>query len=209
MSKPNIILIGAGGHAQACIDVIEQQGQYEIAGLVGAQHELNAQSLGYSVIGTDDNLAALARQYQNVLIAIGQIKSAGTRIRLYQRVVELGFNLPSIISSTAYVSPHAHIGAGSIVMHGAIVNAGAYVGENCIINSRALIEHHAVVKNHCHISTGVILNGDVKVSQECFVGSGSVVKQGVSIGKGCIVGMGLFLRHDLADGARFVGGNKT
>ena len=25
MSKPKIILIGAGGHAHACIDVIEQQ----------------------------------------------------------------------------------------------------------------------------------------------------------------------------------------
>ena len=30
----DIILIGAGGHARACIEVIESGGQYKIAGLV-------------------------------------------------------------------------------------------------------------------------------------------------------------------------------
>jgi len=29
-----IILIGAGGHTRACIDVIEHEGQFRIAGLV-------------------------------------------------------------------------------------------------------------------------------------------------------------------------------
>ena len=29
-----IILVGAGGHARSCIDVIELSGQYKIAGLV-------------------------------------------------------------------------------------------------------------------------------------------------------------------------------
>ena len=33
--KSEIILIGAGGHALSCIDVIETHGLYRIAGLVG------------------------------------------------------------------------------------------------------------------------------------------------------------------------------
>ena len=60
MSKPSIILIGAGGHAHACIDVIEQRGEYEIAGLVGMEAELHTTQLGYSVIGTDADLPMLA-----------------------------------------------------------------------------------------------------------------------------------------------------
>ena len=35
MSKPSLILIGAGGHARACNDVIEHLGTFDIAGLIG------------------------------------------------------------------------------------------------------------------------------------------------------------------------------
>lgn len=209
MDKLSIILIGAGGHAHACIDVIEQQGKYKIAGLVGMRDELHAEHLGYSVIAADNNLQDLAKIYQYACIAVGQVHSPDVRVRLYQQAIELGFRLPAIIAPTAHVSRHACIGAGTIVMHGAIVNAGARVGDNCIINTRALIEHDVIVENHCHISTGAILNGDVEIGMGCFVGSGSIVKEGVSLGKSCVVGMGLSVRHNLADYARFVGNNKT
>lgn len=209
MSKPALILIGAGGHAHACIDVIEQQGQYRIAGLVGKPEEMHARHFGYSVIATDGDLAKLAKEYRYAFIVVGQIGSADSRIRLYRQATTLEFQLPTIIAPTAIVSRHATIGVGSIVMHGAIVNAGAKVGDNCIINTRALLEHDAVVEDHCHISTGAILNGNVKIGAGSFVGSGSVIKEGVTLGKGCLVGMGLSVRHDLADQSVFVGKDKS
>lgn len=209
MSKPDLILIGAGGHAHACIDVIEQHGQYQIAGLVGTVEELHTQHLGYSVIATDSDLPRLAKAYQFALITVGQIRSPDNRTRLYQQANGIGFLLPVIIAPTAHVSRHATIGAGTIVMHGAIVNAGARVGSNCIINTHALLEHDTTVEEHCHISTGVILNGDVHIGAGSFVGSGSIIKEGVSLGKGCVVGMGLSVRHNQAEHARFVGNNKT
>lgn len=209
MNKPTLILIGAGGHAHACIDVIEEHGQYRIAGLVGMTEEISAQHFGYSVIATDDDLPKLAHEYQYALIAVGHILSSDTRQRLYQQATRLDFQLPTIIAPTAYVSRHATIGAGTIVMHGAIVNAGARVGENCIINTRALLEHDATMENHCHLSTGAILNGEAHIGVGSFVGSGSIIKEGVSLGKGCVVGMGLSVRHNQADHAQFTGNNKT
>lgn len=209
MSKPSLILIGAGGHARACIDVIEQHGQYQIAGLVGMEEQKHTQQLGYAVIASDDALDELAKSYQYAFITLGQIQTAKHRLRLYQMAVQCGFKIPVIIAPTAHVSRHATLGAGSIVMHGAIINAGAKVGINCIINTRAVIEHDTGVGDHCHISTGAILNGDVNVGAGSFVGSGCVIKEGVSIGKGCLVGMGLTVRHKLAEDTRFTGHDKT
>ena len=205
MSKPSAILIGAGGHAHACIDVIEQHGQYQIAGLVGLQEEKHTQHLGYAVIATDADLPQLATDYQYAFITVGQIGSPDKRIRLYQQAIQLGFILPDVIAPTAHVSKHATIGAGTIVMHGAIVNAGAKVGENCIINTRAMVEHDATVEDHCHISTGAILNGSAHIGAGSFVGSGCVIKDGITLGKSCVIGMGLCVRHSQADHARFVG----
>ena len=207
--KPTMVLIGAGGHAHACIDVIERHSGYRIAGLVGMQEEMQAEHLGYEVIATDADLPRLAEEYEFALITVGQIHSPATRIRLYQQCVELGFSLPSIVAPTALLGTHTSIGAGTIVMHGAIVNAGARVGQNCIINSTALVEHDAVIDDHCHISTGAILNGKVSIGAGSFVGSGCVIKDGISIGKNCIVGLGLSVRKDQADNSTFLGHKKT
>jgi sugar O-acyltransferase (sialic acid O-acetyltransferase NeuD family) len=209
MSKPNIILIGAGGHAHACIDVIEQHGQYQIVGLVGMQEEMGAKHLGYSVIATDAELPQVAKDYQYAFITVGQVSSPEIRIRLYQQSIQLGFTLPTIMAPTAHVSSHAGIGAGTIVMHGAIVNAGARVGKNCIINTRALVEHDTIVEDHCHISTGAILNGSVHISAGSFVGSSSVIKDGVTLGENSVVGLGLCVRHNQADNTKFVGHDKS
>jgi sugar O-acyltransferase (sialic acid O-acetyltransferase NeuD family) len=209
MSKPSAILIGAGGHAHACIDVIEQQGEYRIAGLVGMRDELHTEHLGYAVIATDTELPQLAKDYEFAFITVGQVHSPDTRIRLYERAVELGFTLPSIVSPAAHVSRHTTVGAGTFLMHDAIINAGADVGRNCIVNTRALVEHDAVVEDHCHISTGAILNGSVHIGSGSFLGSGCVIKDGVTLGKNCVVGMGLCVRHNQADNTLFVGKDKS
>jgi len=176
-----ILLVGGGGHAKSVIDVIEQEGRFEIAGIVekfiGESHSV----LDYEIIGTDDELPALRKHYDYALVTVGQIESAKLRIKLYTHLKELGFMLPTIISPHAYVSKHARLGEGSVVMHHALVNAGAKVGNNCIINSKALVEHDAVVENHCHISTCAILNGGVHVATESFIGSGVVTKQGAQL----------------------------
>ena len=192
-----ILLLGAGGHARSCIDVLEKENQFEIAGLVEKGESISNESLGYPVIGIDDDLKVLRRQYKNALITVGQIKSPKIRIKLYQLLKELDFTLPVIVSPHAYVSKHAQIGEGSIIMHGVIINANAKIGNICIINNRALIEHDAVIGDHCHIATGAIINGEVSVENETFIGSSAVTKQAISIGKNCVIGAGVVLKNDI------------
>ena len=192
-----IILIGAGGHARSCIDVIELSGLFEIAGLVEKSKLNNQENLGYPIIGTDDDLQNLRQKYSHSLITVGQIKSPKIRIKLYQLLKELDFTLPVIVSSQAYVSKHSQIGEGSIIMHGAIVNANAKIGKNCIINNYSLVEHDSTIGDHCHIATGAIINGEVTIGCETFIGSGAITKQCISIGNNCIIGAGAILKSDV------------
>ena len=150
--KEKIILIGGGGHCKSCIDVIEQQGKYLIAGIVDLSEKLHKKILNYEIIATDDDLPQLLNEYENFLITLGQIKSPDKRIRIFQTLREIGAKLPVIISPLAYVSKHAEIGDGTIIMHHSLINAGAKIGSNCIINSKALIEHDAIIEDHCHIA---------------------------------------------------------
>jgi len=193
----DIILIGGGGHCRSCIDVIELTGKFKITGLVEKDKANIQESLGYRIIGTDSNLEDLRQKYCYALVTVGQIKSPATRIRLFQHLQKLDYQLPVIVSPNAYVSKNARIGEGTIIMHDAIVNANSKVGKNCIINNKVLIEHDAQIGDHSHIATGAIVNGEVSVGRESFVGSGTVTKQSVNIGSYCIIGAGAIIKKDI------------
>jgi UDP-3-O-[3-hydroxymyristoyl] glucosamine N-acyltransferase len=155
MSKPNLILIGAGGHARACIEVIEQHGKYQIAGLVGRQEEMHTRHLGYSVIATDADLAELAKEYQYGFITLGQIRSPDSRIRLFSRTKELGFQLPVVIAPTAHVSRHATIGTGTTIMHGATLNGGVRIGAGSFVGSGSVIKEGVSIGKWCLVGMGL------------------------------------------------------
>jgi sugar O-acyltransferase (sialic acid O-acetyltransferase NeuD family) len=197
--------LGAGGHAVSCIDVIEQAGTYFIAGLVASASESGKAVLGYPVIGTDSDLPSLVERYPNMFIAVGQIGLPTLRIRLYDELRRIGCRMPSIVSPKAYVSRHASVGEGVIVMHGAVVNAGAIVGNNCIINSHALVEHGVVIEDHCHVSTGVRINGEARIGEGTFLGSSAVVRERVEVGAGCVIGMGQRILADCEAHSRLPG----
>jgi len=194
-----IILIGAGGHARACIDVIEQEGRYEIAGLIDKENSIAETILGYHVLGLDSDLETIHLKYKHALVTVGQIKTPDIRIDLYNRLKSIGYFLPVIISPMAYMSKHSRCGDGTVVMHGAIVNAGARIGHNCIINNRALVDHDVTVGPHCHIATGAVLNGGVNIGEGTFIGSGAVIKQGVAIGRHGVIGAGCVIKKDVPD----------
>ena len=189
-----IILIGGGGHCKSVIDVIEQEAQFDIAGIVDKPELLGSTIFGYPVIGNDSDLESLAKKYQNALITIGQIKSSSLRIKLYDLAIKAQFLLPYIVSPNAYVSKHSKIGSGTVVMHNAIVNANASIGNNCIINSKALIEHDCLISDHCHISTNTIINGGVKIGSRCFIGSNVTTKNNITISENSFIKAGSLVK---------------
>lgn len=196
-----LILVGGGGHCRSCIDVIEQEGRWAIAGILDVPGKVGDLVLGYPVIGSDADLETLIRGRKAFLLTIGQIKSSRVRADLYEKIKALGGELAVVLSPRAYVSPHAALGAGTIVLHGATVNAGARIGCNCIINSHALVEHDAVVESNCHISTGAVVNGGCRVEARTFVGSQAVLQEGIVIGAGSIIGAGMTVRRSRPPGS--------
>ncbi len=189
--KPQIILIGGGGHCVSCIEIIEEGNQYAIAGIIDLPEKRGEKVCAYEIVGSDLDLPGLVKKNPHFFITVGQIKSPAKRVALFEKLKKLGAKFPSIISPKAYVSKSAEIGEGTIIMHGAIVNTLARVGKNCIINTSSLIEHNAVIEDHCHISTGAIINGGTRVRMNTFIGSNSVTRENIEIGRNSIIGCGI------------------
>lgn len=172
-----LILVGGGGHCKSCIDVIEQEDQYKIAGILDQEELIGQKVLGYDIIGSDNCMEKYASKGYVFLITVGQIRSSSLRKELFAKLQACNGEIATIISPRAYVSKHASIGKGTIVMHDALVNADASIGKNCIINSKALIEHDTIIEDFCHISTAAVVNGGTVVKEGSFLGSNAVSKE--------------------------------
>ena len=203
--KEDIILIGAGGHSRACIDVVEAEGRFSIFGLLDVPEKVGTSVLGHPVIGSDADIEGLVGQCRNFLIALGQIHSPARRIALHERVRATGGHLPVVVSPLAYVSKHAHISAGTIVMHRVVANAKSHIGEGCILNTGCIIEHDVRIGDFCHISTSAVINGGAAVGRDTFIGSNATVNEGVEIGEGVIIGSHSVATSNCGRGGVFVG----
>jgi sugar O-acyltransferase (sialic acid O-acetyltransferase NeuD family) len=196
--KKKILIIGAGGHAKSCIDIIESSTNYKINFILGKKKEINNKILNYRVNLIEDNLKKI-KGNQYGIVGIGQIKNSDRRVYFYKLLKSLKIKIPKIISKKSYVSKYTNIGDGTIVFHNSIVNADVKIGVNCIINSKSLIEHDVVINDHVHISTGANINGGCNIGDGSFIGSGAILKEGISIGKNCVVGSGVILKNNLND----------
>lgn len=204
--KP-LVLIGGGGHCKSVIEAAESKG-YQILGVLDMPDDIGKQILSVKVIGTDDNIRDYVDKAEFV-ISVGFIKDPTTRIRLYNKVKELGGEFATIVASTAYVSRYASIDVGTVVLHHAFVNAGAKVGCNVILNTGTNIEHDAVIGDHCHISTGTMVNGECMVGDRCFIGSQSVLANCITIGDDIIVGAGSLVRKSIKEKGIYSGNPAT
>lgn len=201
----DLIVIGAGGHAKACIDVIESTGLYNIVGLIDSCSMLNKKILGYEVIGTDDDIPKLSKKCKNFLIGIGHIKSPDIRIGISNKLLKLGVNLPTVISRYATVSKYAKIGRGSIIMHNSVINSCAKVGDFSIVNTNAVIEHDCNLGDFTHMSVSSTVCGSVSIGHRCFLGGNSIIKNNVTIGSDVIIGAASYVNKDIYSSGVYIG----
>lgn len=184
-----IILIGGGGHALSCIDVIEHEKKFKIVGIVDDKLK-KEKILNYKVIGGDKDLKKIKKNVDYAFITVGQIGLSNKRRNIFNKLKKLGFKIPLIISPKSMLSKNVKINEGTIIHHGVAVNSGVTVGKNCIINTNCLLEHGVKVGDHTHIATSVVINGDVRVGSSSFIGSGAIIRNSLNIGSKAFIPMG-------------------
>ena len=166
--------------------------------------KLGSKIIDYEVIGNDNDITKYVDECDFV-VTMGFIKNASSRVKLHKIIAGAGGRLATIIASTAYVSRHAEVAPGTVVLHHAMVNADAKIGVGCIINTFANIEHDVMVGDYSHISTGAMLNGNCEVGKRSFVGSGAVLVNGIRLTDDCIIGAGTVVIRNINHGGIYFG----
>lgn len=200
MNPDAVLVIGAGGHAKVCIELLRAMG-HEVGWAIGADHELAC--LDVEVLCGDDNIAkAHAAGVRRAFIAIGDNRR---RFALAEALRPLDFEWVTAISPRACVSPTARLGRGVAVMAGAVINAEACIGDFAIVNTNCSIDHDCIIGAGAHVAPGTALAGRVNVGETAFLGVGSRVIPNITIGAGSIVGAGATVIRNVCANRKVVG----
>lgn len=201
-SQNQIVIIGGGGHAKMCIDIIRQMKSFKISGIVDSILEPGTTTLGIPVLGHENLLDELfTKGIRNAVIGIGALHAPQVRADIFNKLKKIGYILPNIIHPSAIIEPSAILGEGNQVMAGAIIGSDVKVNSNCIINSGSVVSHDCVLSDNVHVTPGALLAGSVEVGNNSIIGMGSTVLLKVRIGENVIITNGVNVVKNVSDGS--------
>ena len=202
--KKDYIMIGNGGHAKVCRDVLAKSGFKEIGYVLGKGSSVGYLASHNNFLGTDEWLLEQPANELLLVNGIGGEPDSVIRNIVFDKYCLVGFKFATLIHPSAYLADDVILGEGAQIMAGAIVQPNCIIKSNVIINTRASIDHDCVVGKHVHIAPGAVLCGGVVIGEATFVGAQACIIPAISVGSHALVGAGLTVRRDVKNGTRFV-----
>jgi len=199
-----VLLLGGGGHARVCFDLLQRQG-YEVLGYVAPRPD-SRWDRRTPYIGDDDTaMDRFPPERAAVVNGVGFLPGSSLRRELFCKWKEKGYSFVSLVHDSAIVSGGARVEEGAQIMAGAVVQDSAVIGAGAIINTRASIDHDCFVGEHAHVAPGAVVCGGVTIERGVFIGAGAVVVQGIRIGAGSVIGAGSLVLRDVPPGSKVFG----
>src|SRR4051812_25366549 len=192
----HIVILGAGGHGRAVIELLRALPGHTIAGLVDRAPTAPAM-LGVPILGDEAVLPGL--RATGVVLACLGIGDAAARL------AAIGFGFPALVHPSAILAGSASLGEGTVVLPRAVLGAAVRIGRFCIVNTGAILEHDLTLADTVHCAPGSVLPGGVTVGVGAVIGAGAACRPYVSIGAGAIIGVGAAVVQDVPAGVT-VGG---
>jgi len=196
-----IILLGSGGHAMSCMNIVDSLG-YSLT--LGGKPQISDFVKDTRLLDKEqwDNLC---KKFPLFILGVGQIHSPQNRIDIVKEIESRACSFIPLIAPDASVSVDATIGNGVFIGHKCVINLNVSVGEYAILNTSCILEHESSVGNFCHISTGAVINGQARIGNRVFVGSNAVVLQQVHVCDDVTIGAGSVVINDIKEKGIYVG----
>jgi sugar O-acyltransferase (sialic acid O-acetyltransferase NeuD family) len=134
-----------------------------------------------------------------MMIAVGYQRMNRLRREKYERAKQMGYQLPSYVSSQATVLPESSLGENCVIGPSTVIQPFAQVGNNIYMAGGIYIGHHSIVQDHCFIAAGTVVLSLVNVGPHCFLGANSTIKNKVTVARECLVGAGAVVLRDTAE----------
>lgn len=163
----NLLILGAGGFATEVEELARTLGYDNICFLDDYPDKARCKP----VIGRMDDCSLFMGKFQHAIVAIGNNQ---LRSLWHNKIMDLGFNIPSLVSLNAYVSPDAKLFPGCIVRQFCVVGRKAVIGQATILNINSKVDHDCVIGDYSHLLIGAVVRNSVVLPSFSWLDSNAV-----------------------------------
>jgi sugar O-acyltransferase (sialic acid O-acetyltransferase NeuD family) len=188
MLKLKLIIVGAGGHGRALAEAVNLKNDFELVGFVDDSWPDNTLVWKYPILGKIADLSQYREKADWAVVAIGNNK---LRSELTARLIDVGFEIATVVHPASIVSPSAVIGCGTVIMAGAIIGTEAKLGIGVIVNSGANVDHHCVVGDFGHLGVNACMAGGSSLGVGTWIQAGSALGYGVKVAPSTVILAGI------------------
>ena len=194
------------GHGRVLAEAALASGPFDDLAFLGdrCDHPSPSTIYGFPVLGPLSQVFDLGSSNRYPFAALG-IGDSLLRSSWFDHLQSSGFQLPVIIHPSAWISPSAEIGCGSVIFAQSAVQTNVTIGSAAIVNTSSSVDHDVNLGDFVLICPGVHLAGEVRVGDHSLVGIGSSVIPQITIGSGVTIGAGSSVVTDIPDLVTAVG----
>lgn len=172
--------------------------------------------LGYVKVDNFDEVICsstkevIARVNPRVHLGVIGIGKAEYKVLRAQQWVDKGYKFGTLVHPSAYVSPSALVGEGSVVMPLAFVDNKTVIGRCSIIGPQSALRI-ASIGNYCHLAVQTKILPHARLEDSVFIGSGATVLEGIVIGEGSAIGANTVVNKNIQPNHLYIeaGGKKV
>lgn len=161
----SLLILGAGGFGQMVKETALVLGYEKVVFLDDAAKDED-------VIGMCCDYVLKHEDYPEAVAAFGNNK---TRLFWTDKLLEEGYEVPSIVHPSAIVSPSAVLEPGCFIMQRAVVNTHTKIERAALINSGAVVDHDSCVCAGAHIGLGSVVKANCTIESGRKVEAGEVI----------------------------------
>jgi len=190
-SPSNLIIVGAGGHALSVGDAARSAG-WTVVGFYSPDGAGLASILGPVLSSLD------ALDHSETAFALG-IGTNHVRETVAEDISKrfAQTEIVSIIHATAWVSSHATVHPGAVILAHTSVGPGSTVGRGALLNTGASLDHESSLGDYASLGPGARTGGNVSIGDRTMIGIQAGILHGVTVGSDCVVGGHSLVNSDL------------
>lgn len=175
-----LVLVGAGGHAKAIVEMMKANGTPFTA------YADPRPAAWLDLPRIEDEAIGAGTAF---VVGLGGVtpQSLHRRLEILDGLCARGLLVRSAVHPRAIVGDSARIDAGAVVLAGAVVQPGATIARGAIVNTGAIVEHDSEIAEGAHIAPGAIVLGGCRIGACALIGAGAVVLPGARVENGALV----------------------
>jgi sugar O-acyltransferase (sialic acid O-acetyltransferase NeuD family) len=192
-----IIIVGNGPFAEVAYFYFKNDSEYDVVAFSADKKYIKDDSLfDLPVIPLEDLANNFNPREHYVFVAIGYRKMNLCREEMLRRILSLGYEPASYISSKASYFGKLNLGSHCFILEDNTIQPFVEIGNNVILWSGNHIGHHVKIGDNCFISSHVVIAGNAIIENNCFLGINCNIREAIKIAPFCLIGAGALIMKD-------------